>query len=70
MAKISRFGTISQELKECPRCLTEIQQGDTRCFRCGLILDPVVVWMIERQQRNDGHLHDRKSEVSNAIEND
>ena len=70
MANYSRIDARCQELKKCPRCKCEIQETDTRCIRCGLVLDPVVVWMIERQQRNDGHLHDRKSEVSNAIEND
>jgi transcription initiation factor TFIIIB Brf1 subunit/transcription initiation factor TFIIB len=70
MAIFSRIDAKHKELKECPRCECEIQQGETHCIRCGLVLDPVVVWMIERQQRNDGHLHDRKCEVSNAIEND
>ncbi|BES65880.1 hypothetical protein SANA_23190 [Gottschalkiaceae bacterium SANA] len=70
MANFSRIDAISQEQKECPRCHCEIHDRDTRCIRCGLVLNPVVVWMIERQQRNDGHLHDRKCEVSNAIESD
>ena len=70
MANFSCIDARWQELKECPRCQCEIQKGNTHCIRCGLVQDPVVVWMIERQQRNDGHLHDRKSEVSNAIESD
>ncbi len=48
-----------QELIECPRCHCEIQQGADCCIRCGLILVPVVVCMMEKHQRNDGHLHDR-----------
>ena len=50
MANFSRIDTNYQELRECPRCHTEIQQGDTHCIRCGLILDPVVVWLIERKE--------------------
>jgi hypothetical protein len=49
MANFSRIDANYQELKKCPRCHCEIQQGDTHCFRCGLFLDPVVVWMIERK---------------------
>ena len=67
MAKFSRIEAMYLELKECPRCHCEIQQGAERCIRCGLLLDPVVVWMIEKHQRNDGHLHDRTSEVINDI---
>ena len=70
MANFSRIDASHQGLNECPRCHCEIQQNVTQCIRCGLILDPVVVWMIKRQKRNDGHLHDRKREVSNAIESD
>lgn len=70
MAEFSRIDAINQELRKCFRCRTKIQQGETRCIRCGLIQDPVVAWMIERHQRKDGHLHDRISEVSDAIEND
>jgi|GEM_PF-3363725 len=70
MAGFSRIDTRYQELSECPRCHCEIQQGAERCIRCGLVLDPVVVWMIENYQRNDGHLRDRTSEVRNVIEND
>ncbi len=53
MANFSRIDANYQELKKCPRCQTEIQQGDTHCFRCGLVLDPVVVWMIEKNGRRD-----------------
>jgi hypothetical protein len=70
MVNFSRIDSRHQELEKCPRCHCEIQGGDTRCFRCGLVLDPVVVWMIERQQIKGGHLHDRTSEVSNVIESD
>jgi hypothetical protein len=70
VANFSRINARYRKLELCPRCQCEIHEGDSHCFRCGLVLHPVVVWMIERQQRKDGHLHDRISEVSNAIEND
>ena len=53
MGNFSRIEARYQEIENCPRCHCEIEEGDTRCFRCGLVLDPVVVWMIERQQRNN-----------------
>jgi hypothetical protein len=52
MANFSRIDAKHQELQNCPRCHCEIQQGDTRCMRCGLLLDPVVVWMIERRENS------------------
>jgi len=51
MANFSRIDANHQELKECPRCHCEIQQGADRCIRCGLVLDPMVVWMIEEKER-------------------
>ena len=53
MANFSRIDARYQELKECPRCHTEIHQNNTHCIRCGLVLDPVVVWMIERREEKN-----------------
>lgn len=66
MNKFSGIDTVNQEQKKCPRCQTEIQPGETHCIRCGLLLDSMLVWMIERNQRKDGHLSGRIGEVSDA----
>ena len=51
MANFSRIDARFQELKECSRCHCEIQQDADRCVRCGLVLDPVSIWMIENNER-------------------
>ena len=53
MAEFSRIDAIYQELKECQRCHCEIQQGTDHCIRCGLVLDPVIVWMIKKYEGRD-----------------